>query len=127
MINESITIVLPLPSNILSPNARGFYLKKANAAKRMRRLAREAVIEAKIETSPWPMVKVEPVYFHKTERRRDQDNHIAMLKNVYDGIVDSGLVADDDWKHMERISPKFEIDKDFPRVELRITRIDETE
>ena len=124
--NESVTIVLPLPNPALSPNvAIGSYggrMKKAAASKRYRRLSREAVEAEAIETAPWGHVEVQATFYHKTTRRRDQDNAIASLKAAYDGIVDAGLVEDDDWKHMTRLPPKFDYDERNPRVELTITR-----
>ncbi|MFA5186672.1 MAG: hypothetical protein WC551_09370 [Patescibacteria group bacterium] len=62
-------------------------------------------------------------FYYATNRRRDQDNATAALKAAYDGIVDSGLVGDDDIRHMRRDSPEFAIDKDHPRVELTIVRL----
>ncbi len=123
---ETVTIVLPLPNPALSPNvAIGSYggrMKKAAAAKKYRRLAREAVEAEEVETAPWERVIVEAKFWHKTNRRRDTDNAMASLKPAYDGIVDSGLVQDDDWEHMQRGMPSFDRDKDNPRVELTITR-----
>lgn len=123
---EELTIILPLPNPALSPNvAIGSYggrMKKAAAAKRYRRLAREAVEAEEIETAPWDRVIVGAKFFHKTKRRRDTDNAMASLKAAYDGIVDSGLVPDDDWEHMQRGLPSFEHDANNPRVELTITR-----
>lgn len=124
--NESVTIVLPLPNPVLSPNvAIGSYggrMKKATAAKRYRRLAREAIEAEVIETAPWDRVTVSAEFRCKTERRRDTDNAMASLKPAYDGIVDSGLVPDDDWVHMTRTTPTFVVDKDNPCLILTITR-----
>jgi hypothetical protein len=47
---------------------------------------------------------------------------MGALKSMYDGIVDSGLVPDDDYEHMERGVPTFWTDKCFPRVEITIIR-----
>lgn len=98
-------------------------MKKAAAIKRYRRLAREAVEEANIESAPWERVIVEVAFFFKDSRRRDQDNAMGSLKAVYDGIVDAGLVDDDDYKHMKRTNVDFSTDKKYPRVDLTITRV----
>jgi hypothetical protein len=47
---------------------------------------------------------------------------MAMLKPAYDGIVDSGLLMDDDSDHLTTMPAKFFIDKKQSRVELRIVR-----
>lgn len=126
MTKESVTIVLPLPARVLSPNCtigtmRGRFMKAA-ATKKYRRIAREAVEAEGIESAPWEMVDIRVAFFHSTNRKRDQDNAIGSLKAAYDGIVDSGLVEDDDYEHMRRMSPVFSVDKENPRVELTITR-----
>jgi crossover junction endodeoxyribonuclease RusA len=127
MTEEEFTIVLPLPAKVLSPNSRlashGGVMMKAAATKRYRRLAREAVEAEGVESAPWEYAKVAPLFYYRDKRRRDQDNAMASLKAAYDGIVDSGLVQDDDYKHMGRTIPEFHIDREYPRVELIITRV----
>lgn len=125
---ESITIVLPLPNKVLSPNwmagtIRGRYYK-ASATKRLRQRAKEAVEAEYIENAPWPMVGVSVEIFWKTNRKRDADNAIGSLKAVYDGIVDAGLVIDDDPEHMQREIPKFLVDRFCPRVVLTLVRLE---
>lgn len=126
MTNESVTIILPLPAKVLQPNSTigsfGGRMMKAAATKRYRRLACEAIEAEGIESAPWSRVVVQAAFFHKTTRLRDQDNAMGSLKAAYDGIVDSGLVANDDYAHMERGAPTFAIDKEHPRVVLAITR-----
>jgi hypothetical protein len=124
--NESIMIVLPLPVKSLMTNSAvgsiGGRFKKATATKRYRRLAKEAVEAEQIESMPWDHVIVTATFFHAVNRRRDPDNSTGSLKSAYDGIVDSGLVSDDDSKHMRRGEPSFSIDAESPRVELVIMR-----
>lgn len=126
MTPESITIVLPLPGPLLSPNhavstIRGRFAKAA-AVRRYRRRAREAVEAEHIETAPWPAMSVAAAFFWKTNRKRDEDNAMGSLKSAYDGIVDAGLVIDDDYKHMHRKIPTFSVDRNWPRVMLTIQR-----
>jgi len=126
MTNESVTIILPLPPRVLSPNCpiasmRGRFMKAA-AAKKQRRLAKEAVEAEEIESVPWDNADLQAVFFHKTKRRRDGVNHNQMLKSAQDGIVDSGLLIDDDAEHLTTLPPKFEIDKECPRVEITIIK-----
>jgi hypothetical protein len=45
-----------------------------------------------------------------------------MLKAAYDGIVEAGLLVDDDSAHLTTLPAAFDIDRDTPRVELTITR-----
>ena len=127
MISEQVTIILPLPGGILSPNCTvgsiGGRFMKAAAIKKYRRLAEKAVVSECIDTSPWRAVTVQATFFFKDRRRRDPDNALGSLKAAYDGIVDSGLVADDDWDRMKRMEPVLAFDHNHPRVELTITRL----
>lgn len=97
-------------------------MRKARAAKRYRRLAQEAA-EA-IGAGPWNHATVMATFYHKTKRRRDDVNHLAMLKAAYDGVVDGGLLVDDDVEHLQTVGAVFQIDRQHPRVELLFTRLD---
>jgi len=95
---------------------------KAAAAKKQRRLAKEAVQAENIEAT-WDKAELQATFFHKTKRRRDGVNHNQMLKSAQDGIVDSGLLIDDDADHLTTLPPIFKKDKNCPRVEITVTKI----
>ena len=97
-------------------------MKKAAAAKRYRRLAREAAEDARVESGPWESATVQAAFFHTQKRRRDDVNHMAMLKSAYDGVVDAGLLVDDDSEHLTTLPADFSIDREFPRVEMTFER-----
>lgn len=128
MTPEAAIIILPLPPRVLSPNVAQATLRgrfaKAAATKRYRKIAREATEEECIESAPWGRVEVASTFYHKTQRRHDDENSMVSIKPAYDGIVDTGLVPDDDSKHMRKLPPTFLIDKENPRVELTITRLE---
>jgi hypothetical protein len=122
--SESLTIVLPLPPAALNQNgSHGKWYMRANALKTCRKLARDAVEAEGIEGT-WDRVEVKAVFFHKQKRRRDDVNHNAKLKGYFDGIVDAGLVVDDDSEHWTTLPPGFEIDREQGRVEITVTRVD---
>jgi len=125
--NETCTIVLPLPGRILSPNypagSAGSRIAKAMATKKYRRLAREAIQAEGIESETWEHVEMQATFFHKAKRRRDGVNFNASLKPAQDGIVDAGLVIDDDANSWKTLPPVFKLDKDWPRVEIVIERM----
>lgn len=125
--NVSVVIVLPLPARVLSPNcpcasARGRFMRAA-AAKRQKQLAESATVEA-AAGMVWHRATVRAVFYHKIRRRRDDVNHLAMLKSAYDGVVLAGLIPDDDRAHLETIGCDFRIDRKNPRVELVLTRVE---
>ncbi len=125
--NEELTIILPLPKKVLSPNSTvasmGGRFARASATKKYRRVAKEAIEAEQIETIPWEKVLITSTFFFAQNRTRDSRNALGSLKSAYDGIVDSGLIIDDDHKHVQEGPPEFEIDKESPRVELVITRL----
>ena len=123
--NESVIIVLPLPPRILSPNApagtRGGRFARAAAAKKYKRIAYFATLDAARDMR-FEKANVLAKFYHKTSRRRDDVNHLAMLKAAYDGIVSAGFLPDDDREHLRTIGAEFFVDKENPRVELILTR-----
>ena len=137
MIQESVTIVLPLPNKVLQPNSvvatMGGRFMKARATKRYRRLALAAIFsQENPESGPdtysevafWGKASVKTVFYHKMKRRRDEDNAKGSLKAAFDGVVDFGLIPDDDSERLTHETPEFRIDKEFPRVELTFTRLE---
>ncbi len=123
---ESFRIALPVPVKVLSPNCTigsiGGRFMKASAIKKHRKLAKEAIEDAEIESMPWECVIVEALIYYATKRKRDDDNAMGSLKSYYDGIVDSGLIADDNIFNMKRSMPELLSDSKSPRVEIILTR-----
>lgn len=126
MTPERAIIVLPLPPRVLSPNVAQATLRgrfaKAAATRRYRRLAREAIQEECVDSAPWGKVVVEAEFYFKRRGRHDDENAMVSIKPAYDGIVDAGLVVDDDSEHMRKMPPMFLVDRIDPRVVLIITR-----
>jgi hypothetical protein len=118
-----ITITTELPTAPLSPNSRSHWRTKHKASKRLKNItalstssaiAREESVEPRYHE-----VTLLATYFHNCRRRRDPDNHIAMLKYAIDGLVLGGLLVDDDKITLKPV--QFAIDKDNPRLELFVT------
>ena len=125
---ELARIVLPLPKRILSPNhppiSKRGRIAKAVTAKKYRSQAKDATLALDIESGPWKKASVSVVFYHKVKRYRDDVNALAMLKPAYDGVVDAGLIVDDNRDCLETKGASFAIDKDWPRVELIFARED---
>lgn len=125
---ESFTIILPLPGGLLSPNYRpgthGSRMAQARATKKYRGLAREAVEAVQLEDLPWGKCSTKAKFYYFAKRKRDPDNATGSLKAAYDGMVDAGVVPDDDWEHMEREKPDCNYDPSHPRVEITVERVE---
>ncbi len=65
---------------------------------------------------------VQPTFWFKTRHRRDPDNLGAQLKTAYDAIVEAGVIEDD--HRLLPLPPRIELDKEDPRVELRVQEVD---
>ena len=117
-----ITITIPIPPPELSPNSRAHWAARAREKAMQRMDARHACLDAINRQRlpvPFAAVTVQPVFFYSTSRRRDRDNAGAMLKAAYDGLVDAGLLADDET--LTPLAAELRADKGNPRVELIIT------
>lgn len=67
--------------------------------------------------------EISQTIFYSTNRRHDCDN--STPKFVIDGLVDSGMIVDDDSLHLTKITLACKMDKERPRTELKIKIIDE--
>ena len=56
--------------------------------------------------------------YYPTARRHDIDN--SCPKFILDGLVDSGLIYDDDMRHLTELVLHCDIDKERPRTEIYI-------
>lgn len=56
--------------------------------------------------------------FFNTKRRHDVDNQIP--KFILDGFTESGVIVDDDEKHLHSLTLKTGYDKNNPRTEIEI-------
>lgn len=123
---ETALIVLPLPPRVLSPNCppgtRGGRFARYRASAKYKSLAKSAAESLQISDT-WQKATIKATFYHKTYRRRDDVNHLAMLKAAYDGIVQSGLLFDDDSTHLVTLPPTFLVDRENPRVELLVTKV----
>jgi len=53
-------------------------------------------------------------------KRKDKDNIAAGVKFILDGLVQANVIENDGWKQIGDIVHRFEVDKDNPRIEVRI-------
>lgn len=97
----SITLELPHPGNTCSPNSRAHWTARHKSIKAIREAA--ATIAAyelrKINATPprWERAEVEATFYRPGNRAKlvDEDNAIATLKGIFDGLQDAGIIAND--------------------------------
>lgn len=61
---------------------------------------------------------IESISYLKTRIRADCDN--MSPKFIIDGLVEAGLIVDDDYKHVHSLTLKVGYDRDHPRTEILI-------
>ena len=101
MISE---LELPWTAPPLSLNHRNNWRAHAKKAAAIRQVAHLLAKQAKLG-GPWPQVRVTLHYVPRDRRVRDAENPIPTLKACCDGLVDAGLVVDDDPTHMVKDMP----------------------
>lgn len=62
--------------------------------------------------------EISQTIYYKTNRRHDIDNSVP--KFVLDGLVESGMIVDDDSLHITELKLRCKVDANHPRTELRI-------
>lgn len=122
---SEVVVVLPFPPRVLSPNCpigsfRGRMMRAA-AAKKQKALAKASAEDA-MRGERWERATYRATFFCKTKRRRDDVNHLAMLKSAIDGVIEAGLLPDDDRQHLRVTGADFEVDAEWPRVEIVFTK-----
>jgi len=101
-----VSISVPLPPASLHAHAKGSWRSKRNATKDCREQAcAEALVEMRehlrlIEPPMFNKALLYLEFFYPDLRRRDLLNTSHSCKPYIDGMVDAGLIPDDDWKHM---------------------------
>ena len=110
---------LGIPDRALSPNGDGVFANKMKRARLRKEYKRRAVVAAIIQgrpKTPFSEFYLQPVFYHKTRRRRDRDGLLTSLKSGIDGLVLAGVAIDDvDMIPEPAIRLK---DKHNPRVDI---------
>lgn len=110
-------IVLPLPSRLLSPNARIHRHNRAKLTKLHRNRAKLRTLEA-LAGSTFPATGYSLAFYWPDARRHDDDNANASTKAYRDGVADA-LRIDDYALPMLAVST-FSIDRANPRLEITL-------
>lgn len=60
--------------------------------------------------------EISQTIYYSTNRRHDLDNTVP--KFILDGLVESGMIVDDDSKHVTKLTLRCETDNTHPRTEI---------
>ena len=101
---DAVSLDLPWPPADLNPNVRGHWADRHRATAQYRNecfvAAKDMINRARRIKAPVPSPLPTPVsatvtFWMPNRRRRDLDNLLAAMKPAWDGLVDAGLLADD--------------------------------
>lgn len=90
---------LPWPHQVLSPNARAHWTKRASAAKKARRDACILAQSQGCRALGCERLTVEITFYPPDKRRYDTDNLLSRSKSALDGIADATGVDDSQWNY----------------------------
>lgn len=57
------------------------------------------------------------------DKRKDPDNIATGIKFLLDGLVEAGVMEGDGWGQVNSLTHTFQVDKNFPRVEIEIFEV----
>jgi len=89
-----------LPDSDLSPNKRLHHMQLYRAKRDAKDEAMALVLEQGRPDIPYEKAHITITWVAKDKRRRDVDNLFASMKPYIDGLVESGLLVDDDARHV---------------------------
>lgn len=68
-----------------------------------------ALLARKAKVPSLKRISVELHYCPRDKRRRDPLNLVALLKPIEDGLVDAGVIPDDNPVYLEPLMPKIDV------------------
>ena len=122
---DAILLVLPECHAGLHAHNKGHWSKKQVLVKALRWKAKTRAEACQVKA--WEAATIEYRFHFPDEIRRDQANAIQSQKPAIDGIVDSGLIPGDDWKHLHIVAVSCSVDTKNPRTELVLRRATKAE
>jgi len=72
----------------------------------------------------WTKAVCKLIFYFPNARRRDKKNFEGAMKAAYDGLVDAGIITDDNSDVLSHEDSEMHIDRKNPRVEMFIKRLE---
>ena len=118
MKNVSYFVEMPVGIQFMNSNDREHWSKRAKVSSLLRTTARA---QCKGIPKGLPRVKIKAIYYAPDNRRRDVSNLFPSCKAIIDGIVDAGVIKDDNDKYvvsMEMVRGEYNIPKGQLVIEI---------
>ncbi len=117
---SGVKIVIPGEFTTLNDYISAERTNRFIAAK-IKKVEMEVVKYATIGVLPVQNYPVRMIFrWYRRNGRTDPDNICFSRKVILDGLQESVVIANDDWKHISGFEDSFYIDAENPRVEIEI-------
>jgi hypothetical protein len=116
------TITLTPPAAFINSNERLHYHEKATRT-RAWRAAAKAAVESTFEPYFYRRARIKVLIRFATNHRRDVGNYYPTAKAIVDGLVDAGLMPDDNDRHLIGPDMRRHIPNGSPLVTVTIQEI----
>lgn len=93
----------------------------------MKRDAQSAVVAAAKMCKPMKAPVDVHIAFIEPNMRRDKDNIITGHKFILDGLVEAGILKNDNWKWIRNLSYDCMLNRSNPRIIVEITEVEKYE
>lgn len=118
-----VTITLSLPPAVLTAHDNGHWRTRSRTKTRCREVAAWTAKEHAKHAMKKAEVEID--FYFPDLRRRDALNYAQMCKPYIDGIVDAGIIPDDDWLTLRVGRITGHLDRKRPRVEITLQEVAE--
>lgn len=121
------TVILDWPAELISLNDRHHHMKRAALTKAWRHHTHAKFADLARKHGTIERARIVVTYRFPTDRRRDVGNLQITTKAICDGIVDSGLLVDDDDLHLVGPDNRRERPNGPPRVSVVVYELAEVD
>ena len=111
-------LTLPIPPATLNAHNKGHWRSKSAAVKSCRRLACAETLALRPPSLDRSVLSID--LYWPDLLNRDTFNAVQSCKPYIDGIVDAGVIPDDNWRVMSIGHVRSHLDRENPRVVLTI-------
>ena len=112
-------VTLPAGMKLLNANDRVHWRTRARITKALREAAEKSALDAHIP--PQEQIRIQAVLHPHDKRRRDPHNWYPSYKAAIDGLVDAGVIPDDDDRHLTSIEVVLGTPVRHTQISLHIT------
>ncbi|MFC4333884.1 RusA family crossover junction endodeoxyribonuclease [Salininema proteolyticum] len=118
-------VTIPAPAGWISSNDRGHWAPRARLTRTWRAAARLQAKTAKVPQLS--RVRIVAEVQRPDRRRADAANRYPTIKAAIDGLVDAGVIADDDDKHVDDLVIRrgATVARRLGQLTLHITEVDD--